>query len=57
MSDKTLEQKEDLLRKYAQGLEEIWKKMVDDGPEMGDPLVLFEPALQICEKSLASLLK
>ncbi len=56
MTDKTPAEKKDLLRKYAQGLEQIWKKMVDDGPDMGDPLVLFDPAIEACEKSLAKLL-
>jgi hypothetical protein len=52
-----LEHKKDLLRKYAQGLEEIWKRLVDQGPEDGDPLELFEPAIELTEASLATLLK
>lgn len=53
----TPEQKKDLLRKYALGLEEIWKRLVDQGPETGDPLVLFDDAVRLTEQSLASLLK
>jgi hypothetical protein len=54
--DKTIEQKKELLRKYAQGLEEIWKRMVDEGPDSGDPLDLFEPAIQLTEKTLSKLM-
>ncbi len=56
MTDKTSEEKQDLLRKYALGVEEIWKRLVDQGPEVGDPLELFEPAIALTEKSLAKLL-
>lgn len=48
--------KKDTLRKYALGLEEIWKRLVDQGPETGDPLALFEAAVDLTETSLASLL-
>jgi len=50
------EQKRDLLRKYATGLEEIWKRLVDQGPEMGDPLSLFNAAVELTEKSLKKIL-
>lgn len=57
MTELSLEAKKDLLTKYAQGLEEIWQRLVDQGPEIGDPLALFVPAIELCEKSLRSLLK
>lgn len=53
---KDLEIKKDLLRKYAKGLAEIWKTMIDDGPETGDPLELFDAAVKLTEKSLARIL-
>lgn len=56
MQEKSLAEKQDLLRKYALGLEEIWKRLVDEGEEMGDPLALFEPAIALCERSLAKLM-
>lgn len=56
MLDATTAQKRDLLRKYALGLEEIWKRLVDQGPEHGDPLELFESAVALTEASLASLM-
>jgi hypothetical protein len=55
-SDKSPEIKKDLMRKYAHGLGEIWKGMIDNGPEEGDPLELFAPAIEVTEKSLASIL-
>jgi len=55
-TDDTLARKKDLLRKYATGLEEIWKRLVDQGPEMGDPLSLFPAAVELTEKSLKNLL-
>ena len=56
MRDVPLEEKQDLLRKYARGLEEIWKRLVDQGGETGDPLELFDSAVQLCEKGLDGLL-
>ncbi len=56
MPDATTAKKQDLLRKYALGLEEIWKRLVDQGPETGDPLDLFESAVALTEASLASLM-
>ena len=57
MNDLDLGEKKALFKKYAQGLEEIWKRLVDQGPETGDPLDLFEPAVQLCEKSLQKILQ
>lgn len=57
MSDAELAHKKDLLQKYCKGLEEIWKRLVDQGPETGDPLELFEPAILLCEKSIKGLLQ
>lgn len=56
MSDVSNERKKDLLQKYARGLEEIWKRLVDEGPEKGDPLELFPTAIEKTESGLASLL-
>ena len=55
--DESLAHQQDLLRKYALGLEEIWKRLVDQGPETGDPLALFDEAVKRTEASLASLLE
>jgi len=52
----TLERKKELLEKYALGLEEIWKRIVDQGPATGDPLELFDAAVKLTEASLANLL-
>ena len=57
MPDATTLVKQDLLRKYALGLEEIWKRLVDQGPETGDPLELFESAIALTEASIAKLLE
>ncbi len=51
-----IERKKDLTRKYALGLEQIWARLVDQGPETGDPLALFDDAVKLTEASLASLL-
>ena len=53
----TPEVKKDLLRKYALGLEEIWKLLVDQAPEPGNPLDLFQPAMELTEKSLEKILE
>lgn len=50
------EVKKDLLRKYATGLAEIWKTLIDEGPETGDPLLLFDSAVKLTETSLARIL-
>ena len=57
MLEPDLAKKKDLLQKYAQGLEEIWKRLVDQGPESGDPLALFDKAVELTETSLAKLLQ
>jgi len=54
--DPELARKLDLLNKYVKGLEGIWKRMIDEGPETGDPLGLFDGAIELTERSLASLL-
>ena len=56
MPDHSLEAKKDLMRKYALGLAEIWKGLIAQGPENGDPIPLFEEAIRQTEASLASLL-
>jgi hypothetical protein len=57
MPEQDVATKKDLLLKYAKGLEEIWKRLVDQGEEYGDPLELFVPALELTEKSLEKLLR
>ncbi len=54
---KTAEQKKDLLRKYAEGLTQIWQRLIDQGPEQGNPLDLFLPAIDLTEASLAKLMQ
>ena len=49
--------KADVLRKYARGLEEIWKRLVAQGPDEGDPLTLFDEAVALTEKSVKKILE
>jgi hypothetical protein len=53
----TPEAKKDVLRKYARGLEEIWKRLVDQGPPTGNPIELFQPAMELTEKTLEKILE
>ena len=50
-----LDTKKYIVKKYVQGLGAIWKKMVDEGPEEGNPLDLYVEALAKTESSLQSL--
>jgi hypothetical protein len=56
MPDHGLEAKKDLMRKYALGLKEIWQRLIDQGPEIGDPIALFDEAVAQTEKALAGLM-
>jgi hypothetical protein len=56
MPKPSVEAKKDLLRKYALGLSEIWQRLIDEGPEVGDPIALFDEAVAQTEKALAGLM-
>lgn len=53
---KDIETKKDLMQKYTKGLTEIWKSLIEEGPELGDPLLFFDAAVKLTETSLARIL-
>ena len=55
-SQRDCEHRQELIKKYLRGLESIWCQLIDEGPESGNPLLLFQESVEKTETGLAKLL-
>lgn len=46
------ETKKAKIDEYAATLKTVWKELIEQGPESGDPLVYFEKAMQLTEERM-----